>query len=171
MKPSFSAPLAALLLVFSSLGTLTYSELASAEEALSRREGSCAPDYDGPRQVAMEHDGRPGVWTAASVMACMVRDLQELSLVWDRLELLEAQLELRDEQVTTLRRSVQLGLEAEERLQNAIEHAEAGRHSAESRLDVWWRSPALWVGVGVVVSTALVAISAWALSKISEHYR
>lgn len=119
----------------------------------------------------MEHEGQPGVWTAAPVMACMVRDLQELPLVWDRVGLLEEQLELRATQVDALRRSVSLGLEAEAHLRAAVEAAEAARLLAEERSNVWWRAPSLWFGAGLAVSTALVALSAWALSEISESYR
>lgn len=41
---------------------------------------------------------------------------------------------------------------------------------AEQRADrarAWWRSPALWVGVGIIVAGALVALTAYGLSAVN----
>ena len=102
------------------------------------------------------------------MMNCMVRDLRELGLLRARVTLLDERLELRDGQVETLRRAVELGQQAEARLVEAIERAVAARRAAEERVDVWWRSPALWLGVGVVVTAGLVALTAYALDAVSD---
>lgn len=166
-RGSRSAPLSRSLWAFLALAaTLASPNLAAAQGASTGQE--CAPDYNGPRRVVMDHDGRPGVWVAEPVMNCMVRDLRELQLLRSRVTLLDERLELRDGQVETLRRAVELGQQAEARLTEAIERAVAARRAAEERVDVWWRSPTLWLAVGAVVTAGLVALTAYALDAVSS---
>lgn len=165
-RPRSTALSRSLWVAFTLAATLTPPNLSGAQEAPTGQE--CAPDYDGPRRVVMDHDGQPGVWVAAPVMNCMVRDLRELPLLHERVRLLDQRLELRDEQVADLRRAVELGIEAEGRLVESIEQAVAARRAAEERVDVWWRSPTLWLSVGVVLTAGLVALTAYALDAATE---
>lgn len=148
-----------------SVALLAIPNLSCAEEAAQRQE-QCAPDYDGPRRVTMDHEGRPGVWIAAPVLRCMIADLNELPLVRQRVTLLEEQLSVRGDQIERLRRVLELSRAIEERLEGALTASVESRSEAESRLRAWYRSPAFWYAMGVISAGALVALTAYGLSAV-----
>lgn len=145
-------------LVFSILTTLPLQ--AFAEE--------CAPEYDGPRRVTMDHEGRPGLWLAMPVARCVLEQLQEYPLLLQRVSLLEERLQLRDDQVTRLREVVDLAERGEQEAVAAMERAIERAVAAEDRSTVWWRSPAFWVAVGAVVTVGVIVLAAWAWSQVSD---
>lgn len=128
----------------------------------------CAPDYDGVRRVVMDHDSRSGVWIAAPVLSCMLRQLTEYPLLLRRVSLLEDRLQIRDDQVERLREVVSLAEEGERVATTAMERAIERAVGAEDRASVWWRAPSLWVGVGAVLAVGVVVLAAWAWSQVSD---
>lgn len=128
----------------------------------------CAADYEGPRRATLDHDGAPGVWFAAPVARCMLADLEELPALRERVSLLTERLDLRDDQIVRLRRIVELAEAGEARAVEALDRAVVEAREARESASVWWRSPVLWVAVGVVMTAGLVALTAWALSSISS---
>ncbi|PIR49536.1 hypothetical protein COU79_04355 [Candidatus Peregrinibacteria bacterium CG10_big_fil_rev_8_21_14_0_10_54_7] len=140
----------------------------SVPHCVAAEEAQCALEYDGPRRVTLDHEGRPGVWIAGPVLRCMVEQLQEHPLLLQRVSLLEEQLQLRDDQVDRLREVVSLAEEGEHRATEAIDSAIARAVAAEDRAGVWYRSPALWFAVGAVVTVAVVVLAAWAWAQVSD---
>lgn len=150
-----------LVLGLSLLLILTWSTVASGEEAT-------AVATEGPRRATIEVNGVTGIWFRADVARAMLADLEELPLLRTRVQLLEGRLEIRDDQITRLRSVIELSVAAEERAVSALEQAVSARRAAEDALDAWYRSPALWTAVGIVVAAGLVALTAYALSAIPE---
>jgi len=97
----------------------------------------------------------------------MLADLRELPIRQRELALLNEQLELREGQVERLREMVGLEREAVERSLEAVEAAERRASEAEASRDVWWRNPALWVAVGVVVTVLLEVAAVAVLAYVS----
>jgi hypothetical protein len=135
---------------------LTWSTVAHGEEAQS----------EGPRRATVEVNGVTGIWFRADVAREMLADLSELPLVRTRVQLLEGRLEIRDDQITSLRSVIELSQAAEERAVNALDEAVQARRAAEDARDAWYRSPVLWTSVGMIIAGALVALTAYALSAV-----
>lgn len=148
------------------VSALTLAVLVSVAGPAGAEE--CAPDYDGDRRVVMDHDSRPGVWIAAPVLSCMLRQLSEYPLLLQRVSLLDERLQIRDDQVERLREVVSLAEEGERVATTAMERAIERAVTAEDRASVWWRSPSLWVGVGAVLAVGVVVLAAWAWSQVSD---
>ncbi len=119
----------------------------------------CAPEHVGVRRATIRHEEQLGVWFALPVARCVLEVLATVESTSSRLHLLERRLELRDGQVETLRRALDLSVQAEDAAVGALEAAEAGRRRAEERTGAWWRSPYLWTGVGLVVGVGAVVLS------------
>jgi len=135
---------------------LTWSTVAHGEEA----------QPEGPRRATVEVNGVTGIWFRADVAREMLADLTELPLVRTRVQLLEGRLEIRDDQISSLRSVVELSQAAEERAVNALDEAVQARRAAEDARDAWYRSPILWTSVGMIIAGALVALTAYALSAV-----
>lgn len=126
---------------------------------------------EAPRRATIEHNGAVGVWFRADVARQLLADLEELPVLRQRVALLEERLEIRDDQIERLRLVVELAEEGERRASDALAEAVRLRREAEESSRVWWRSPVLWLSVGVVVTGGLVALTAYALSAIPEAAR
>jgi hypothetical protein len=85
-----------------------------------------------------------------------------------RVRLLEGRLTLRDEGLALRDRQVALAEQEAETATGALEAAVRGRREAEEALDAWYRSPILWVVVGVVVTIALEVVAIWAISEVDR---
>jgi len=128
--------------------------------------GVCAPEVTENRRATVLHDGAVGLWFHADVSRCLLDRLQALPLYVERVSLFEERLTLSDERQALTHEQVQLAQAAEERAVEALEAAERGRREAEDDRDAWYRHPALWFAVGVVVAGALVAVGIYGLSAI-----
>lgn len=160
-RPRGTSVFALLVVLGAILGAvLVFGAVAAGEEAEVE-----APRA--PRRATIEHAGEVGVWFRADVAREMLADLEELPLLRARVSLFEERLELRDSQVERLRRAVELAAEGERIALEGLETALAARREAEESARVWWRSPTLWLSVGVVVTAGLVALTAWALDSVT----
>jgi hypothetical protein len=147
------------MLLFLPTFVLLFLMLGATCSAEAQDLSQCAPDYQGVRRVQLEHDGQPGMWFAMPVTRCILRYVLKLESLQPRVGLLEQRLSIRDAQVELVREALTLSIDAEGRAIEALEAAERGRRRVEERLDAWWRSPYLWVGVGLVVGVATVVLS------------
>jgi len=129
--------------------------------------GEEASEPEPPRRAVIAHEGAPGFWFRRDVALEMLADLRELPIRQRELALLNEQLELREGQVERLREMVGLEREAVERSLEAVEAAERRASEAEASRDVWWRNPALWVAVGVVVTVLLEVAAVAVLAYVS----
>jgi len=123
--------------------------------------------HTAPRRASVTHEGEAGVWFRLDVARCLLGDVTELRLVRERVGLLDARLEIREEQITLTREALDLGRRAEERATGALEAAVRGRREAEEERDAWWRSPILWFAVGAVVTVALEVVAVYALAALT----
>lgn len=107
------------------------------------------------RKIPMEHEGMPGFWFHRELALAMLEELEtsllyqrEISLISEQLIIRESQLEHQDKLIESERRIL------DRAVQTAKDEADRSRE-LEDRLHVWWRSPVLWVSVGVVLTIAL----------------
>jgi len=108
-----------------------------------------------PEGVVMEHDGKAGLWLPLEAHRAILADLRELPERRAEVHLLDEKLRLRVEQVSDLRIAAAAATEAQKVAVAALDAAEKGRAAAENRLDAWYRSPTLWIAIGVVAGLGL----------------
>jgi len=124
---------------------------------------------DTTRAFELKVQGVDGVWFPAGMAKEIQADVEELRrlrpvladqerLLGHRLE----RLEVKDARILQVKEALDLSMQAEERTKSVVEAAVRGQRQAEEDLDAWHRSPALWVGVGVV-ATVLLEVAALAL--------
>jgi hypothetical protein len=141
-----------LLVLVISATVFTYTTVVKAEE-----EVLCAPEYTGPRRIILNNNGATGIWFAWPVAECLLRDVNELRLVHTRLELLDKSLEVRDNEILTLRQLVRT---TKDTADTALVAADTERR-LRKRCSVWWRSPYLWAGVGLVLGIGLTSLTTY----------
>ena len=101
--------------------------------------------------IPLDHNGIEGVWFPAPTAKRVLADVQELRLLRERLALIDTQLALKEERIEIL--ALKLA-GADEIADNQEQIAEIrGQRLAEIEQESksWYRSPFLWLGVGVVV--------------------
>jgi hypothetical protein len=129
-------------------------------------EAPCAPDVDANRRALLEHDAEPGIWFHADVARCMAERLALLPAYARHVRLLEERVALSDERDALRAREVQLAADEAAAAREALEAAVRRAREAEADRDAWWRHPALWFAVGVVVTVALEVAAIYALDAI-----
>lgn len=124
--------------------------------------------------LALEYQGTPGLWMPEEMAIRVLADVETLPLLQKKLVSVETQLELsrasfeRVQQLRALEENhsavvqdtVDHSLEA---LKVAWEDNERLRRKESS----WWRHPALWFGVGMIVTTGLI-FTGFRINKISR---
>jgi len=120
-----------------------------------------------PQPVAIEHQGIRGFFFSRDIALRMLADLRELPLRVREIRILEEELEIRAGQISRLREMVSLEREATERALGGIDTAMNRAREAENLMRVWWRSPAFWLGVGIVATLALEIAAVYALATLS----
>lgn len=139
-----------------------------AEPELPDVSGPCVPELSAPRRAVLEYEGESGIWFRSELAKCMLGRLQALPEYASYTSLLERRLRLSDDRTALLRRQVELAEHQAEEAEGALQAAERGRRRAEEALGAWHRSRALWAAVGAVVAGAVVALSAYGLSAVSD---
>jgi len=114
--------------------------------------------------VALQHEGADGVWFPLETSRCLLANElgfeHQLPLLRQRVTLLDESLTLRDQQRALLKESLALAIEAEHRALSAVESAERLRRRAEEALRAWWRSPELWIVVGLLCGFGAAIVGA-----------
>lgn len=112
-----------------------------------------------PAAVALEHDGRPGVWfELAEAQRLNALDVSSGAQA-ARFRLIEQQLTLAVEvEIPALRRALELETQAAARWEASAGHQESRARAAEKRADAIWRSPALWLLFGLIVGAGGAAL-------------
>jgi hypothetical protein len=123
-------------------------------------EAPCAPEVTENRRAILSVDGASGFWFQQEVARCMLGRLQVLPLYARHVQILEERLVLSDSRHASMQRLRELAEEGEERAVEALSTALQRQREAEGELDVWYRHPALWAGLGAaaVVGLELVAV-------------
>ncbi len=137
-------------------------DLPTAAELSSQ----CAPEVQGGRRAALSHDGVDGFWFHGDVARCLLQRYSLLAPFARRVELLEDRLRLQNERDALQERRVALAAQEAEAATEALEAAVRRAREAEEALDAWYRHPALWFTVGVVVTVVLEVVAVWGFSQL-----
>lgn len=126
---------------------------------LAQTEGPCdeleyeAAASDDPEQI--EHEGTRGMFFPMAGARFILCQINELSLRRQEIMILEREQEALVLQVTLTERQNNLLEEARERVVSVLEHTERQLDEAQARSEAWYRHPALWLSVGIVVTVGL----------------
>lgn len=108
-------------------------------------------------------DGREGVWFSLEAARDALGALATEDAYLEQLALLNRRLALRATEANELRLALGAMTRARDEIRAVVRAAEARRVAAERDRDAWWRSPALWLGVGAGLGAALVVLLAFAI--------
>lgn len=114
------------------------------------------PEIHGPRRAAVEHEGTVGFWFRHDVALTMLCELRVLEQLRPRVALLEERLQIRDAQVERWSTMYELAVQGETRALGVVEAAQQEATRANDRIDAWYRHPALWVVVGLLLGGVAV---------------
>ena len=153
------------LLAALALGTaLEYPRAtARAQEAPQGREpGSLDPcaDLRGAAvgdPTLLTRDGVPGMWFPMPVARLILCEARELRVRRQEVRLLDEAAGVWALRVRLLEEQADLAVQARNELGDVVEAAERRAREAAESADAWYRHPALWFAVGVVVAGLLVA--------------
>lgn len=114
------------------------------------------PELPGERRAVVEYQGAPGFWFRRDVALSMLCELRVLEQLRTRVSLLEARLQLRDDQVERWGAMYELAVQGETRALAVVEAAQQEAARAQDRVDAWYRHPALWVVAGILLGGVAV---------------
>ena len=103
-----------------------------------------------PRPLTVE--GVEGLWLPPALAREATEAREELPRLRERFRLLGDSLALADRQIATFREALALTEEGRNVLREAVADARRAREEA----DAWYRDPALWLAVGLVLGAAAV---------------
>jgi hypothetical protein len=111
-------------------------------------------------------DGGPGFWFPRETSRCMLGRIRVLAEAVPYIRQLETRIAETDARDALQVRRV--GLAEEEALAavGALGGALARAGRAEDALEAWFRHPAFWVGVGVVLVVLIEIVAVWALHQV-----
>lgn len=111
------------------------------------------------RPLAMQVDGRPGVWFPLPEARLILEHERERQGLLDRVHLMTDALALADTELRLLRSARGLSTATTATLRAQLERAQADAREAHE----WYRDPVLWGGAGLVVGAVLVTVIALAV--------
>lgn len=107
----------------------------------------------------LEHNGKPGIWFPSEKAKKLLEDVAQLPGIRLQLELLGKRLELEKSRSDLLEANVKTSSQiAEAWKSTATEQAKVLANK-----DPWWKSPYLWLTVGVVAGSAATVGIAYAV--------
>lgn len=130
-------------------------------------EAQCAPEVEAGRRATLAVAGVEGLWLHGDVARCMLARYVLLVPFSRYVRLLEQRMQLVDERDALRLRQVGLAAQEAQLARDALEAAIRDAREARADRDAWFRHPALWAAVGVVLAGALVAVGAYALAAVS----
>lgn len=130
-------------------------------------EARCVPEVEVGRRAMLDLDGVAGLWLHHEVARCMLARYALLAPFARYVRLLEQRVQLTDERDELRQREVDLAAEEAQLARDALEAAVRARREAEEARDAWYRHPALWTAIGVVLAGGLVVVTGYALGAIT----
>ena len=103
-----------------------------------------------------ELEGVRGMWFPMPIARLILCEVRELRLRRRAVVLTTSELRLWEARVTFTERQRDLAVEARDRLEAVVEAATRRAREAESEVGAWYRSPILWVVVGIVVGGGIL---------------
>lgn len=113
--------------------------------------------------VPLAHNGQEGVWLPTDMARDALLATEQRPKFEQRIRLLETELTLKSQQISLYQDADKKGQEARAKLTQSIQKAIDAREAAKSRLNAWYRNPALLVSTGIVVGIVAVVIPMVAL--------
>jgi len=117
---------------------------------------------EGPSSTIIIHEGTTGYWFPESTASKMLMDLEELPILREKSEKLQLKIATQDELTLLLKEDIKVTEEIGNRWKLAFDNQLAVTEKQQDefkkeikRLDVWYRSPVLWLGVGMLLGGAL----------------
>ena len=115
-----------------------------------------------PSSTIIVHEGTTGYWFPESTASRMLQDLEELPPLRLKSEKLELKVKGQEELILLLREDIKITEEIGNKWKLAFDNQLAVTEKQEEefkkeieRLDAWYRSPVLWLGVGIIVGGAM----------------
>lgn len=105
--------------------------------------------------VALEHDGKAGVWLPEDMARGVLADSKELDATKKLVEDLKAQKVLKDERILVVKEALAASEEAEKRAIMNLDTALQAKQAAEEKLNKWYRKPVFLITVGIVLTIGL----------------
>jgi len=107
--------------------------------------------------IKLEHDGVVGMWMPMEMARKSLSDAKELKITKENLQLIDTKLSIKNERILYLN-EIKLNLEKE------LSVVEESHNACLAELDEvedppWYKHPALWLGVGIVL-TVVVEVAA-----------
>lgn len=146
-----------LLGILVGLALLAFTGPASAQDA---------PDACGELRTVTEDleaeptshelEGVPGMWFPMPIARLMLCEVRELRLRRREVTLTTGEISLWEQRVEFTERQRDLAVEARDHLEGVVVAATRRAREAEESRDAWWRSPILWVVVGVIVGGGIL---------------
>ena len=119
---------------------------------------------DVPATIELKHDGHPGYWFAEETATTMLKDLKELKLLREKIQLLDVKLELKDQHLELLREDLKITDNISEKWKVAFSEQVKLTQICEKEKNAWYRNPLLWGGVGFVVGIGVTIGIGYALA-------
>jgi len=116
-----------------------------------------------PSTQAYTLNGQAGVWFPAVKATQLLEDVAQLPAIKVQLEKLEQRLAMEKERATLLERNVQ----TTEKIAGSWKATAESQAALLTGKDPWWKSPYLWLTVGIVVGTATTIGIAHAVKEIN----
>lgn len=117
-----------------------------------------------PETIELKHEGHSGYWFAEETATTMLKDLKELKLLREKLELLDVKLELKGQHLELLREDLKITDNISEKWKVAFSEQVKLTQICEEQRNAWYRHPALWGGVGAVLGIGLTIGIGYALA-------
>lgn len=127
------------------------------------------------REAAQELDAQPtrytlegtaGLWFPSPIAALVLCEVRELRLRRRVVELDVRELRLWEQRVAFTERQRELAVEARDVFEVVVVASDRRAREAESELGAWYRSPILWVVVGIIVGGGVLIGGAYIAAAV-----
>lgn len=117
--------------------------------------GILAPNNCFCQAVRVEHEGKVGIWMPDEMAQKVLADVAELEATKKLVEDLKSSISLRDERITLKDDAIEASEKAEKKAIESLAVAIQAKEEAEKKLKVWYRHPAFWATMGIVITVGL----------------
>jgi hypothetical protein len=128
-----------------------------------------------PERAIVVYQGVKGYWFSETIGEKLLKDVSELSIIRQKLSEFNLKLELKDEKLELVKYQLKLESEISARWKTAFEgevqlvQKEQQRYDAlRDKENAWYKSNALWCGVGAVLGAALAVGLTFGLQEAKE---
>jgi hypothetical protein len=118
--------------------------------------------------MRIEYEGIVGMFFPMATSRLILCELRELSLRRSLVGLQNQENELWQLQVDFVERQLTLAIDARDELENVLERSEQRANEAESRAELWWRSPVFIASISIVLTIAVILGGGYLINTIYQ---